>query len=73
MNDIILLYILISIIIGWNYFVYWYDKEQPIELRNSKILTRLAIYFLIFILSTLLSPLSLYDLIKYKIQKGEKQ
>ena len=70
----IMLYILISLLIGSYYFEYWYKTLQPKEVLYSTKPKRIFIYSAVIIMSACLLPITLIDLYKInKKRKGEKQ
>lgn len=72
MNNIIMSYLFISVIIGAFYFNYWYYALQPNEVLTTTNYIRLFIYVLVILMSIILAPASLYDLIKIYILKRKE-
>jgi len=73
MTDILRAYIVFSVFIGAFYFNYWYNTLQPQEVLSTTKVKRLLIYFAVIFLSTILSPVSMYDLFKYYILKRKEE
>jgi len=73
MNNIIMSYLFISVIIGAIYFKYWYNTLQPSEVLTTHKSIRIFIYCAVIVLSMILAPASLYDLIKHYILKRKEE
>lgn len=73
MNNFIMAYLFISVIIGAFYFKYWYNTLQPSEVLYTTPAKRLFIYSAVILMSMALAPISLIDLIKNLEKRKEEK
>ena len=66
MSNMLLVYIIWSLLIGVCYFSYWFKYELPIELKGALRSRRVLIYVLVFVMSSIGAPLSAIELL-YKV------
>ena len=73
MSSFLMSYIFISVIIGTFYFNYWYYHLQTSNVIYSRLYKRVIIYITVILLSMILSPITLADLIVYYIRKRKEE
>lgn len=72
MNNILLIYIIWSLLIGVCYFSYWFKYESPNELKGALRSRKALIYVLVFVMSSAGAPLSAIELL-YKLNLKNKK